>query len=372
MTHVPFIEQEIREQPEVIARVLEHAPSRLAELFSPGFSFGVHFVGCGDMYFAGEAVSWSLRGLRLGKTRAWRSMSFRWPGRRVNPLELVVCASVSGRTLRTLEAARTAQMLESKVIAITDNPGSPIASVADHVIELRTSPPEALEKGEYAGYHHQIAQTKTFTAAMLAELLLGRWVFVREEYRGELEPLDGLADYASRVIPQLLENSAAIVPPAFEDRENVVVLGSGPYRPIAEYGAAKFLEYAIPATASCLEEFNHLEIFLANESTTVIVLVPDEEAKTRAEELLSVWENVGVRSLVVGPEGAYPGEHSSCLPIEAASGVETLFATTFALQSIAYRAADALGRDVDQWLGGVRTDLLNETSRQTIRGRSPR
>ena len=71
----------------------------------------------------------------------------------------------------------------------------------------------------------------------------------------------------------------------FDGRSNVVVVAGGPLLATAEYGAAKLLEFAIPSRAQCIEEFNHLEIFLANESTTVIVLVPDEEAKTRAEKV---------------------------------------------------------------------------------------
>lgn len=359
----PFIEQEILSQPDVLRRVLGESWPEISDLVQPAKHRRIHFVGCGDMFFAARTVEWQARLFSSLDVRAWRSMDLRWCGPRLGGGDLVVCASISGRTPRTVEAALAARKAGARVLGITDNADSPLADSVDGVVLLRTSPPEALAKGEYPGYHHQIAQTKTYTAALLAELLV-----LRRASGGFATGLERVPEEVERVVRAVDEAASASVVSSFEGRSNVVVVAAGPLLPTADYGAAKLIEYAISSRAQCIEEFNHLEIFVSDDTTLAIVLVPDEAARRRALELLEPWEGVGIRSLVVGVGGDCPGERTSLVDVGVSDPELTPFTFATALQLIAYHGARALGRDVDAWLGGVRTQLINDTSRRTIRG----
>ena len=74
-----------------------------------------------------------------------------------------------------------------------------------------------------------------------------------------------------------------------------------------------------------------------------------------------------MRSIVVG-DGEYPGKCTGIVPVSPVNPWTDAFTDALALQLLAYRGAVALGRDPNAWLGGVRTDLLNETSTRSIRG----
>ena len=359
----PCIEQEIQEQPAVLSRVLRAARPAIEDFIEPGMPKRLHLVGCGDMFFAAEVVSWFARLHLKLDVRSWRGMDLRWMSSALGLEDLVVCASVSGRTPRVIEAARAARRAGARVLGITDNEGSPFAKEVDRIVLLQTSPPSALSAGPYPGYHHPVGQTKTYTAVLLVELMAA----ARAAGDGVLD-LEAVPARVAAYLPGLSRHVAAGAPEWLAGRENVLVLGSGPHLGTALYGAAKFLEYAVRAQAQCLEEVNHLEIFLADEHTLAVILAPDDASAGRAEELLEPWENLGVRSLVVGPDGAYPGRRTARVPVEREAPHVAPFVQAAALQLIAYRGAVALGRDPDAWLGGVRTDLLIETSRRTVRG----
>lgn len=363
----PFIEHEIAEQPEVLRRVLTTTRPRLEALVDVGIGDDVgartlSFVGCGDMCFAAETAAWIARLHCAARAQAWHSMDLCWSAGQLGADDLVICSSISGRTSRTIEAARLARLAGAHVIGITDNEEAPLSGEVSGLAVLNTSPKDELVKGPYPGYHHQIAQTKTYTAALLAELL------VVTRASGVALDLDSIPDRLAMRLPELDTAIGGSASEWFSERPRVVVLASGPHLGTARYGRAKFLEYAIPATAQCLEEFNHLELFVADERTVAVVLAPDETSRRRAVELLEPWEDLGLRSIVLGIPGNYPGRRTALVPIENDGKHVTPFVFALALQLLAYHGAVALGRDPDQWLGGVRTNLVNRASQRTIRG----
>ena len=163
---------EIREQGELLGRVLPRWQAEIDEKRGSFAGKNLHLVGCGDMYFAASQVEALARPLWGLSVRAWRSMDLRWIRRQLGADDLVVCASVSGRTPRTLEAALLARDAGAQVLGITDNPGSPLDDALDETLILGTTPLELLANKSYAGYRHIIAQTQTFTAVLVVELML--------------------------------------------------------------------------------------------------------------------------------------------------------------------------------------------------------
>jgi glucosamine 6-phosphate synthetase-like amidotransferase/phosphosugar isomerase protein len=154
--------------------------------------------------------------------------------------------------------------------------------------------------------------------------------------------------------------------------QDVAVLGSGPWRPAAAYGAAKLLEMTIPSRHQCLEEFNHLELFLTAESL-VVFLCPDAASWSRAQELIVPYEKLGSRRLALTALGAREPVlrrakgRNDRIDLPGAGAVQRFFACAAALQIMAAGVGLAWGRDIDQWVGGKRTKLIEDLSQITIR-----
>ncbi|MEQ8768164.1 MAG: SIS domain-containing protein [Planctomycetota bacterium] len=344
-----WIESEIVEQPGLLARTLERCGDDATLETYRGTR--LHLVGCGDMAFASEAAAWLARCRGQSDVQAHFSMSMRWLKDQLSTDAHVVCGSISGRTPRTIEAARAARASGARVLALTDNVDSVLAEAASDVFDLQTSPREALGQGEYPGYHHQVPQTKTFLVTLLTQCALVSEE--REEWR-----LSALPEHVAQVLrgaPSAVEASTEVL----EDRRRVIVLGSGPFLPIAKYWSAKLKEYAIDSQAQCVEEYNHLEMFQADEGTLVLVLAPDGPSRRRADELSEAWTPLGAKTALIDPR-------------EWVGSAPDLLTSVFGLavtgQLWAVAAAKRLGRDLDLWLGGERTELMNTVSQIAIRG----
>ena len=128
------------------------------------------------------------------------------------------------------------------------------------------------------------------------------------------------------------------------------------------------LEFAVPATAQCLEEFNHLEVFVADRETRIIVLAADDEAEARAKELTGEWECLGARSLVLARGGEFPGERTRLLELPSQDLWDAIISQVIALQLLVAWGVSAMGRDPTRWLGGRRSEEIQTMSQQTIRG----
>ena len=353
---------EIREQGDLLGRVLPRFQAEIEKKLASAAGRNLHLVGCGDMYFAASQVEVLARLLWGLPVRAWRSMDLRWMCRQLTDGDLVVCASVSGRTPRTLEAALLARRAGAQVLGITDNPNSPLDDALDETLILDTTALEVLTNKPYAGYRHIIAQTQTFTAVLVVELMLAaalketgaEFTWIPERVRH----LVGVLDDPARELAQEF----------FAGGEQVVVLGSGPHWPTACYGAAKMLEFAVPATAQCLEEFNHLEAFVADRATRIIVLATDDGTESRARELTGEWESLGTRSLVLARGGEFPGERTLLLELPSENLLDAILSQVIALQLLVAWGVSAMGRDPTRWLGGRRSEQIQTMSQQTIRG----
>ena len=86
-------------------------------------------------------------------------MDFRWLRNNLPAGSVVIASSVSGRTNRTIEAAKAAKGAGTLMIGITDNVDSPIVSYCDYIIPTETSPPETLTQHDYAGYQYVVPLT---------------------------------------------------------------------------------------------------------------------------------------------------------------------------------------------------------------------
>lgn len=357
--------EEMAEQPALVARLLAELPGRRhsSALGSPQ---RILFTGCGDMRFAGRlAAAVARQDLGLD-AHALPAMDLRYATDRLGAGDLVVAASISGRTPRTREAARLAAERGARVLCIADDPESPLAQEhRDRALILATSALADVRGAAYAGYARPVPQTKTFLAALAAEIAIAHVVAGRTPDSVPIASmLERALAHAAREIPAIAREHFAAV-------RNVFVLASGPWAGLASYGAAKMLEYAIPAHAQCLEEFQHLEMFVADPGTGIVVLAPDLPSRDRALGITSAWDELGCATLVVGLPGPYRGARVRTLAVEPSALAAQMLALAVPLQRLAFELALVLGRDVDRWVGGVRADAIFRASQRAIRGIEP-
>jgi fructoselysine-6-P-deglycase FrlB-like protein len=181
--------------------------------------------------------------------------------------------SVSGNTKANIEAARVANKVAERTIAITAHADSKLAAICDEVIELKFRNSGILTAGSIG-----------FSACMLACLSLVR--------RVELGGID---------IKQLFRE-------AQRDAVNVrvsdhmYIVGNGLTYPLAIYGSAKMYEVlGIKAQYAMLEQFCHMELFSVKKTDTILILPAENDCKSN--ELSEHLMNNNYRALILEPKG---------------------------------------------------------------------
>ncbi|MBU0755356.1 MAG: SIS domain-containing protein [Planctomycetes bacterium] len=368
--------REIREQPHLLKEIDAQVRVFLRDhVDSLRACRSLHFLGCGDMDFTSRMAA-SL--VTRPRSRVWahRSMDLRWMTSGWTEDDLVVAASFSGRTPRTIEAARAAKKRGARVWGLTGNADSPLTGEVDTVFVLKTDPQEEMERHYYPGYRHIIPQTKTFVAMLLTKLRLIETMGELEE--GDGAALDDLSDVLTKNRAALERGVVRFMDQGFRAVQRVAVLGSGPWRGLAAFGAAKLLEMAVPARYQCLEENNHLEMFVTRKDDLVVLLAPDRPSFTRARELFEPYAKFGALRLLMAPADileetgtgfAVHGKDGGwIIPLPPGDRITQLFQTATSLSLLTASIGPALGRDIDQWVGGVRRPLIEKMGLNLVRG----
>jgi fructoselysine-6-P-deglycase FrlB-like protein len=122
-----FIADEVRRQPDAWARVLDGAAGWSEALPSPGERVAV--IGCGTSWFMAEAYAALREDAGLGETDFFTAS--RLPKDRA--YDRVVAITRSGTTTEVIDALGWSTARRTVLTAVPD---SPVAEVADHVVDL--------------------------------------------------------------------------------------------------------------------------------------------------------------------------------------------------------------------------------------------
>src|SRR5262245_47512083 len=211
---MPLCENELREQPAVLARLLERgrAPAekiadavrrrdlRFAVLAARGSSdnaarYGQYLLGIQNFLVAALATPSAFTQYKAVPSLAGA---------------LVVGISQSGQSPDIVEVLRQARKQGAPTVAITNVADSPLATAAEHVLLL------------HAGEEKAVAATKTYTAQLLAMAMLSAALVEDEKGWTELGALPGQVQSA-------IDANAKAIPDAARYRESsgLVVLGRG-------------------------------------------------------------------------------------------------------------------------------------------------
>lgn len=180
--------------------------------------------------------------------------------------------SVSGNTKANIAAARVANRVAEKTVAVTANAESKLANICDDVVELRFRNSGILTAGSIG-----------FTACMLTCLSL-----VRKVNLGDVKRLFNRAQKQAGGV---------------RASDHIYLVGSWFTYPLAMYGSAKMYEvFGIKAQYAMLEQFCHMELFSVKKDDTILILTTGDD-DDKADELSAKLVKDGYNALVFKPEG---------------------------------------------------------------------
>ncbi len=366
-----YIFQEIYEQPAIVRR---HLGSSAPPWPAPGGQTII--TGSGDSHAAAELLGHLFPHLRVAALSAMHASQ---TADTLRAGDALLGISVSGRTVRVIEAALRARAAGATVVAVTDDPHSPLAAQADATWLIGASPADALQTSSYTteaaqgyvGYHHDVAQTKTCLAAIVA-------VARAAAAASSTGPAETPAP-AWDLLPAQLEN---LVQPSFHEpllpRASALAeagqaffLGTDPTLPLARFGCYKMFEYNRIAHFTDIEEYCHTHYFITRPGDAVIFVVHDAASAERAAEIGPVLTELFDARIVV----VHPADTACPAPLSAAavavptgrSQLERLLGLLVAIEWVTYLWGRIGAPDINTFHAGYDTERLVGASGRTIR-----
>ncbi|WP_091550259.1 SIS domain-containing protein [Micromonospora pattaloongensis] len=288
---------DIAEQPAGYARLLEptHAAAiaRVAAVIAERRPRHVVFTARGTSDHAALYAAY-LTEIRLGLPAGLASPSAVtvFGARPDLSRALVVAVSQSGGSPDLAEVVRVARESGALTVSVTNNPASPLAEAAELSVDVA------------AGHERAVAATKTYTAELLALLMLIEGVRAGD---GAL-PADELA--ALRALPELAgrtldDPTARDLAPRYRFAARTVTTGRGYAYPTAREAALKLMETSyLPALAFSGADLLHGPLAMADPDVPVLAVVGGGPGGRAMREVLT---RLGERRADVLAVGAAAG-----------------------------------------------------------------
>jgi glutamine---fructose-6-phosphate transaminase (isomerizing) len=254
------LEEEIKSQPETIARLLDRESGHIASIVAqlPEFHYALIAArGSSDHAATYAMYAWAALAdypvaLATPSLQTLYHTSPRMSG------ALVVGISQSGQSPDIVAVLEEGKRQGRPTLAITNDPSSPLAATADHVVELHT------------GSERSIAATKTYTAQLVVMALFAAAWHRSQQYMHELR---GLPEALTKILP--CETEIARRAERYRYMNHCIVIGRG-YNYATAFELAlklKELNYLMTTPYSSAD-FRHGPIATVEEGTPVILIMP--------------------------------------------------------------------------------------------------
>ncbi len=332
--------REIREQPDVFARVYERELRTLASL---GARLRRRPPPLVVLAARGTSDNAALYGRYLIETRLQIPVSLAAPsvvtlygGRLRLRGAVVVGLSQSGRSVDVVEFVRAARSAGALTVALTNDTRSPLARTAHEVVNLQ------------AGPERSVAATKTYTAQLMClSLLVAQAAGDRVLLRAHGD-LPDLAARALEVEPEV-EETARDLARAGE----CIVTSRGYNLATALEGALKLKEGArVVAEALSSADLLHGPIAVVGRGFPVLVIAPPGRAAPHLQDVLRRLRARRARTVVLSSAADLLARGTQAVPLPAV-GEEALTPHVYVLplQLLAYHTARRRGLDPDRPAG---------------------
>ncbi len=266
-----LLEQEIRSQPEVVARLLARETEHIAQIVAqlPAFDYIVIAArGSSDHAATYAKYAWAtLAGYPVALAAPSLQTLYQQPPRLKNAL--VVGISQSGQSPDIVAVLEEGRRQGRPTIAITNDGTSSLAVAADHVVEL------------HAGLERSIAATKTYTAQLAVMMLFAASWSNHHQYQEELQRLP-------EAIEATLQGAMDIAQCAerFRLMEQCVVIGRGYNYATAFELALKLKELTyVMAIAYSSADFRHGPIATIDAGFPAVLIMPTGATSNDMQEL---------------------------------------------------------------------------------------
>ncbi len=344
-----YMLKEIFEQPAVLAALIERyidtekkCVKNLPLSFDPKFINRLTFIACGTAYHAALIGRYYMESLAQIPVDVDIASEYRYRDIIQPAHGAFIAFSQSGETADTLAALRKAKNENQHIISIINVESSTMARESDDILPT------------IAGAEIGVASTKAFTAQSFMVLCLALWCGRQKSVLSankEAKVIEALLSLP-RLYNQILENPKPIeaIGKAIAPASDTLFLGRGRNFPIALEAALKLKEISyIHAEGYASGEMKHGAIALIDEHMPVIVLAPSDDILDKS---LSNMQEVAARNaqvvLVADKQvcNQQQAKHNIIMP--SIHPVVSPLLYVLPMQLLAYYAAVALGKDVDQ------------------------
>ncbi|PYC67033.1 glucosamine-6-phosphate deaminase [Streptomyces tateyamensis] len=334
-THPPgrIMAAEMAEQPAVLRRLLDEGAAPIRQVAAQIAARGPRFVLLTARGTSDNAALYAkyLVEVELGKPAGLASMSTTTAyGARPDLRDvLVVTVSQSGGSPDLVASTKAAREGGAVTLAVTNNPGSPLAEVSEFHIDVLAGPEKALPA------------TKTYTAELLALFLF-------------VQGLRGQGGAAAEQLPQLaaqvLGRQAEVraLAERYRFAQRLVLTSRGFGYPSAREAALKLMETTyIPAQPFSGADLLHGPLAMVDNVSPVIAIVPDGKGGEALQPVLDRLRGRGADLMVVGQRDQVAAASAGfALPAGVPEEVQPIL-EILPLQQLAYEITIARGQDPD-------------------------
>lgn len=282
-----YLENEIREQPKVLQRLLEGERTNIEQVAEAIRQRAPHYIvlaarGTSDnaarygQYLFGTANS-------LPVALATPSLFTLYKQAPTMDGALVLGISQSGQSPDIVSVLEEGRRQGALTVAITNDPHSSLADIAQHTISLHTGPEQS------------IAATKTYTASLMALAMLSTAL---GEDSKRFQTLEALPNLISDIIASAPDTIKAAE--RYRYAEACVVVSRG-YNYATAYEIAlklKELTYILAEPYSSAD-FKHGPLALVERGFPVVAIVPEGEVAAELVELLGQVQEHGAELVVI-------------------------------------------------------------------------
>ena len=350
--HRHFMAKEIAEQPEVVGRTLAHyldlGSGKVHLPVELPFDWSklnrISITACGTASYAAQIAKYWFEALARLPVEVDVASEFRYREAPLDEGGLAIFISQSGETADTLAGLRYAKQQGQHILSVVNVTTSSIARESDVVVPTLAGP----EIG--------VASTKAFTCQLTALACLA---IAAASARGTLKAgeeellVNDLISIPGLMVEALkLEPHIEHVAHDMAKASDVLYLGRGTSFPLALEGALKLKEISyIHAEAYAAGELKHGPIALIDETLPVIVIAPHDGLYEKTVSNMQEVAARGGRIILISDREGFTGaglEPAAKIEMPIMGSRFVAIAYAIPIQLLAYHAAVALGKDVDQ------------------------
>ena len=336
------MEKEILQQSEILKMLYGHyvRPDGVVMMNVPYYVNRVILIASGSSYNCAAIISYLLRDYAHISTQSIYASEFsQITDYEVESEALYVFISQSGETSDTIEALEKIREKTDKTLCVTNNEHSKLFEKANY--KLLT----------YAGTEKSIAATKSMSAQIYVLCLFIAKIMQSKEQNADslLKDLKESGDIIESVLKDV--DYIKQIGQKLAGYNNISILGSGCFYPLAKEGALKIREVSyINTNAYPTGEFLHGHVAALNKKTAVLTILSQFNKNFGVNVMKKIEKDYTPLMITISNFSIQTSQLKSdySIKFEYDNDIFLLFSTLVVFQLIALETGKKLKRDIDK------------------------